>query len=93
MAKKPPSFGALRKAKPAPDPAPQQPAQAPATAPAAVKDARIQTSVRLDPVVWGALNDLATRLRVETGDRVTMHDLLTQGALHILASHGIKIPR
>jgi hypothetical protein len=25
---------------------------------------RIQTSVRLDPVMWAALNDLATRKRV-----------------------------
>jgi hypothetical protein len=29
---------------------------------------RIQKSVRLDPAMWAALNDLATRKRVRTAD-------------------------
>ena len=35
--------------------------------------------------MWAALNDLATRKRVEDGRRVTVHDLLIEGARHILA--------
>jgi len=89
MAQKP-AFGALRKAKPAvevseaaePSLAASEPKQA----------ARIQTSIRLDPAMWAALNDLATRKRVETGRRVTMHDLLIEGGLHVLAVNGIKLP-
>jgi len=84
-----PTFGALKKTKPAteaPAPAPTDPTpgrqeQAP----------RIQTSIRLDPVMWAALNDLATRKRIETGRRVTMHDLLIEGGRHILAVNGIKM--
>jgi hypothetical protein len=57
-----PSFGALKKKKPLLEvvtPAEDNPATAePKPAP------RIQTSVRLDPVMWAALNDLATRKRV-----------------------------
>jgi hypothetical protein len=87
MAKKPPSFGTLRKAKPEPEPAPAKASQ-----PAIVKQAgRIQTSIRLDPAMWAALNDLATRQRVETGRRVTVHDLLIEGGRHILAVHGVKL--
>lgn len=86
-----PTFGALKKTKPvaetpplAPiDPTPAAPEQAP----------RIQTSVRLDPAMWAALNDLARRRRIETGRRVTMHDLLIEGGHHILAVNGIKIPK
>ncbi len=84
-----PTFGALKKTKPAAEaltPAPTDPVpggqeQAP----------RIQTSIRLDPVMWAALNDLATRKRIETGRRVTMHDLLIEGGRHILAVNGIKL--
>ena len=52
---------------------------------------RIQTSVRLEPAMWAALNDLATRKRVEDGRRVTVHDLLIEGGRHILAVNGIKL--
>ena len=84
-----PTFGALKKIKPATetlppaptDPTPGTPEQAP----------RIQTSVRLDPAMWAALNDLATRRRIETGRRVTMHDLLIEGGRHVLAVNGIKL--
>ena len=56
-------------------------------------DKRIQTSVRLDPAIWAALSDLATRKRVQTGQRVTMHDLLIEGGQHILAVNGIKMSK
>ena len=84
-----PTFSALKKTKPVaetPPPAPSAPT------PAAPEQApRIQTSVRLDPAMWAALNDLATRRRIETGRRVTMHDLLIEGGRHILAVNGIKL--
>jgi len=83
MAQRPP-FGALKKTKPAPvaeTPAP--PAAAPAT--------RIQTSVQLEPAMWAALNELATRKRIEGGRRVTVHDLLIEGGRHVLATNGIKL--
>jgi hypothetical protein len=90
MAQKP-AFGALRKAKPAPEvnataeasPSTTEPKQAP----------RIQTSIRLEPAMWAALNDLATRKRIESGRRVTVHDLLIEGGLHILAVNGIKLSK
>lgn len=88
-----PSFGTLKKAKPgltvvggAPAGAEQGGRQT------AEKPARIQTSVRLEPAMWAALNDLATRKRVETGHRVTVHDLMIEGANYILAVNGIKLP-
>ena len=77
-----PAFGALKKAKPAP---------AAATPAAAAPAARIQTSVRLEPAMWAALNDLATRKRIEGGRRVTVHDLLIEGGRHVLATNGIKL--
>jgi hypothetical protein len=85
-----PSFGALKKAKPAPDIIPVAETGRPATSES--KPARrIQTSVRLDPAMWAALNDLATRKRVEDGRRVTVHDLLIEGGRHILAVNGVKL--
>jgi Ribbon-helix-helix domain len=88
MAKRP-AFDALKKTKPMSGEA------APAEVrPAAVKpqaDTRIQTSVRLEPAMWAALNDLATRKRVEAGRRVTVHDLLIDGVRHVLAVNGIKL--
>lgn len=90
MAQKP-SFGTLKKTKPASEPAPASTIQTEASV--ATQGARIQTSVRLDPAMWAALNDLATRKRVETGRRVTMHDLLIEGGLHILAVNGIKMAK
>lgn len=84
-----PSFGALKKTKPAPD---IMPVAENGTATSEPKPApRIQTSVRLDPAMWAALNDLATRKRVEDGRRVTVHDLLIEGGRHILAVNGIKL--
>lgn len=59
--------------------------------PPSEKPARIQTSVRLEPAVWAPLNDLATRKRVETGQRITVHDLMIEGAMHILAVNGVKL--
>ena len=89
MAKKPASFGTLRKAKPAAEPAPVKDSQ---SEPTVVTQAeRIQTSLRLEPAMWAALNDLATRQRVDTGRRVTVHDLLIAGVRHILAIHGVKL--
>jgi hypothetical protein len=84
-----PSFGALKKTKPAPDlmPVAENGPAASESKPAS----RIQTSVRLDPAMWAALNDLATRKRVENGRRVTVHDLLIEGGRHILAVNGIKL--
>jgi predicted DNA-binding ribbon-helix-helix protein len=79
-----PAFGALKKAKPAP---------AAATPAAAAPAARIQTSVRLEPAMWAALNDLATRKRIEGGRRVTVHDLLIEGGHHVLATNGIKLSK
>ncbi|MGE0225602.1 MAG: ribbon-helix-helix domain-containing protein [Acetobacteraceae bacterium] len=84
-----PSFGALKKTKPAPEiVAPAEDRQPAAKAKPAP---RIQTSVRLEPELWAALNDLAVRQRVETGQRVTVHDLMIDGAKHVLAVHGIKV--
>jgi hypothetical protein len=88
MAQRPASFGALKKAKPSPEVV-----RADAAPPAVeTKPApRIQTSVRLDPAMWAALNDLATRKRIEDGRRVTVHDLLIEGGRHVLAVNGIKL--
>jgi hypothetical protein len=41
--------------------------------------------------MWAALNDLATRKRIEGGRRVTVHDLLIEGGRHVLATNGIKL--
>lgn len=95
MAKKPPSFGALKKAKPPAEPAKASSAKGKGAAPAAAepKQVRIQTSIRLPPEMWAELNNLATRKRMEAGQRVTVHDLLIEGARHILATNGIKLPK
>jgi hypothetical protein len=84
-----PSFGTLKKSKPGLT-VEGQPAGAEPRA-SAGKSARIQTSVRLEPAMWAALNDLATRKRVATGQRITVHDLMIEGAAHILAVNGIKL--
>lgn len=84
-----PTFGMLRKNKPAVEAPPLVKDNIPAIEPE--QATRIQTSVRLDPAMWAALNDLATRKRVETGRRVTMHDLLIEGGRHVLAINGIKL--
>jgi hypothetical protein len=85
-----PAFGALKKTKPAPDIVPVAETGHPATS-ESKPPPRIQTSVRLEPAMWAALNDLATRKRVEDGRRVTVHDLLIEGGRHILAVNGIKL--
>jgi hypothetical protein len=83
-----PAFGALKKIKPPAD----MPVAENGPASSEAKPApRIQTSVRLDPAMWAALNDLATRKRVEDGRRVTVHDLLIEGGRHILAVNGAKL--
>jgi len=84
-----PSFGALKKSKPALEEV--APAETAPPANGSKSAPRIQTSVRLDPAMWAALNDLATRKRVEDGRRVTVHDLLIEGGRHILAVNGIKL--
>lgn len=83
-----PSFGALKKTKPALEVV--EPAEDRPTVSRSKQIPRIQTSVRLDPEMWAALNDLATRKRVQGGRRVTVHDLLIEGGRHILAVNGIK---
>jgi predicted DNA-binding ribbon-helix-helix protein len=88
-----PSFGALKKAQPAPEAVVPIETSQPAVAPKSASTSRIQTSVRLEPAMWAALNDLATRRRVETGRRVTVHDLLIEGGKHILAVNGIKLSK
>jgi hypothetical protein len=88
MAKRP-SFGTMKKTKPPPETA--APAADIPLAVEARPAPRIQTSVRLEPAMWAALNDLATRKRVEGGRRVTVHDLLIEGGRHILAVNGIKL--
>jgi len=86
-----PAFGALKKTKPA---TPDRPAAGAGPAvPEAKPVPRIQTSVRLEPAMWAALNDLATRKRVADGRRVTVHDLLIEGGRHILAVNGVKLPQ
>ncbi len=85
-----PAFGALKKAKPAAEAVTPEPGVAPAGG-SRKAPARIQTSVRLDPAMWAALNDVATRKRIETGHRVTVHDLLIEGGRHILAVNGVKL--
>jgi len=86
-----PAFGSLKKAKPGLTVVERQPLVEPQLRTAAGKSARIQTSVRLEPAMWAALNDLATRKRVATGQRITVHDLMIEGANHILAINGIKL--
>jgi hypothetical protein len=87
-----PSFGTLKKAKPALDVAPRSDeSSADSERPSKAAPPRIQTSVRLDPAMWAALNDLATRKRIEDGRRVTVHDLLIEGGRHVLAVNGIKM--
>jgi hypothetical protein len=87
-----PAFGALKKTKPATDILIQ--AESGGVAVAEMKAVpRIQTSVRLEPEMWAALNDLATRKRVEDGRRVTVHDLLIEGGRHMLAVNGIKLSK
>jgi predicted DNA-binding ribbon-helix-helix protein len=90
MAQKP-SFGALKKEKLAS--APVAPESESVELVAERQAPRIQTSVRLDPAMWAALNDLATRKRIATGRRVTMHDLLIEGGHHVLALNGVKASR
>ncbi len=85
-----PAFGALKKTKPA---TPDRSSAAGPAVPAAKPVPRIQTSVRLEPAMWAALNDLATRKRVADGRRVTVHDLLIEGGRHILAVNGVKLPQ
>ena len=96
MAKRP-SFENLKKAKPV-----RAVASAKASPPGAeTKPApRIQTSVRLEPAMWAALNDLATRKRVEDGRRVTVHDLLigrartpTSSRSMVSSCQSSKVPR
>ena len=82
-----PAFGELKKLKPG-----LTVVEAAEPPQATAKTTRIQTSVRLAPAMWAALNDLATRKRVESGQRVTVHDLMIEGASHILAVNGIKLP-
>jgi hypothetical protein len=86
-----PSFGTLKKAKPGLTVVEGQPAGEPEPSSRVGKAARIQTSVRLEPAMWAALNDLATRKRVATGQRITVHDLMIEGATHILTVNGIKL--
>ena len=38
----------------------------------------------------GCLSDLTTRKRIKDGRRVSMHDLLIEGARHILGSMGLS---
>jgi hypothetical protein len=86
-----PSFGALKKAKPSTaDIAPLADDISPAAS-ASKPTPRIQTLVRLHPAMWAALNDPATRKRIEDGRRVTVHDLLIEGSRHILAANGVKL--
>jgi len=96
-----PAFSDLKKAKPAPDePAPSprpvpvvRPgvhAPAPSPVPAA-KPERVQTSIRLDPAMWAALVELSAQKRLQTGQRTSVHDLLIEGARHILAVNGVKL--
>jgi hypothetical protein len=49
---------------------------------------RIQASVQMPPEIWAALNDLATRKRLEDGQHVTVHDLVLEGIHHVLATNG-----
>jgi hypothetical protein len=84
-----PSFGALKKAQPTSDEVVTRVDDRQPTT--ALKPSRIQTSIRLDPAMWAALNDLATRKRIETHQRVTVHDLLIEGGKHVLAVNGIKL--
>ena len=86
-----PAFGTLKKAKPGLSVVEGQPVSEPEPREVAQKRARIQTSVRLEPAMWAALNDLATRKRVATGHRITVHDLMIEGAIHILAVNGIEL--
>ncbi len=87
-----PTFGALKKTKLTSDAVTTTESLPAASASTAAKlPPRIQTSVRFDPAMWAALNDLATRKRVETGQRVTLHDLLIEGARHIFAVNGVKL--
>ena len=86
-----PSFGTLKKAKPGLTVVEGMPSAEPKPRASAGKSARIQTSVRLEPAMWAALNDLATRKRVATGQRITVHDLMIEGATHVLAVNGIKL--
>lgn len=91
MAQKPPTFGSLTKSKTA-----AEAMSVAKTAPAVARPqstSRIQTSVRLEPAMWAALNDLATRKRVETGQRVTVHDLLIEGGRHVLEANGVKVAK
>jgi hypothetical protein len=53
------------------------------------REERLQTSVRLSPAKWEALHALSRRLRIETGERVTVHDLLVEGVRFVLAAHGV----
>lgn len=54
---------------------------------------RMQIAVPLEPVLWPALNDLATGKRIDTGRRVTARDLLIEGGRHVLAATGFKLSK
>ena len=93
-----PMFGALTTTKapePEPEPEPVETEEQISGPPFKAKERapqRIQTSLRLQPAVWAALKELATSKRLETGHRVTVHDLLVEGARHVLAMNGVKLP-
>lgn len=86
-----PSFGALKKAKPALEVV--TPGDAAPREVDSIRVTRIQTSVRLDPAMWAALSALATRKTVESGRKVSVHDLLIEGVSHILAVNGVGVSR
>jgi hypothetical protein len=92
MAQKP-AFGALRRTKPELDGVTEAVEAPRAPPPKPAPETRIQTSVRLTPPMWVALNHLAKQLRLTTGQRVTLHDLLLNGAEHMLRLHGVKVPK
>jgi hypothetical protein len=81
-----PSFGTLKKAKPTLD-------VVQSSAEDSLPVPKVAPRIQTDPAMWAALNDLATRKRIEGGRRVTVHDLLIEGAGHILAVNGIKQPK
>lgn len=75
MAQKP-AFGALKAVKDDTTPAAAPKAAGP----------KIQITLRLEEHQWAALRELSIQRRIDSGIRTSVHDLLLEGVMHVLAA-------
>lgn len=75
-------------------PSPARPV-APASSPVGTMEPaerRIGQTLRLRPEAWRTLKDMAAQATVETGNRVTAHDLLLEAVGDLFRKHGRSTP-